>query len=167
MSISGPCKVRARCIENANAPRFGLSDSGNEQIALAFTLLDEEGVDTGETIDWVGTFASEKSNEITIKALRNCGWKTDDIANLNGINDNEVELDIQFDEYNGERRLKVKWVNKPGGNRIKFKNELDERGKKALAARLRGTIAANKASGGASAAGNGRGAKVDTSDIPF
>lgn len=150
--IDQPGKYRARCIDNPAEPRLGRSESGNEQIALTFALLDEDGRETSETIDWVGTFAEGKATEITIKAMRTCGWTGDSLDSLDGINDNEVELDVQWDEYKGEKRLRVKWVNRPGGNRILFKTALDPAGKKALAARLRGAIAASKPAGGSAAA---------------
>lgn len=153
MSIQDAGKYRAKCIDNPSEPRFGRSEGGNEQIALTFALTDEEGHTTDTTIDWVGTFAEGKATEITLKALRTCGWKTDNVDNLDGINDNEVELDVQWDEYKGERRLRVKWINKPGGNRIKFQNELDAGGRKALAARLRGAAIASKPVGGSAASG--------------
>lgn len=159
MSIQEAGKYRARCIDNPSEPRFGRSEGGNEQIALTFALVDEEGRPTDTTIDWVGTFAEGKATEITMKALRTCGWSTDSVDDLTGIDANEVELDVQWDEYKGERRLRVKWINKPGGNRIAFKASLDEGGRKALAARLRGAAIASKP-----AAGSGTSAASDLPD---
>jgi len=146
MSITEPGKYLARCIDNPSQIRWGRAKSGAEQIALSFAFL-ENGKPGSSTIEWVGGFGSDQAAEITIKALRACGWSGDDLLDLSGINDCDVELDIAWDEYQGERRLRIKWVNRPGSGRLTFRDALDERSKKALAARMRGMIA--RANGGA------------------
>ncbi len=146
--ITGPCKVHARCTEDETAePRMGIAESGNEQIALNFAVLDENDDQTGDTQEWVGTFDGGKAEDITTKAMRACGWKSNNPNDLRGIGDNIVELDIQWDEYKGDRRLRVKWVNVIGGGRIKFKKSLDADGKAALAARVAARMAAREGGG--------------------
>lgn len=151
--IDQPGKYRARCIDNPAEARWGRSRNGNEQIALTFALVDEEGHTTSETIDWVGTFDEHKNKngnsaaDFTIQALRNCGWRTDTLEDLSGINDEEVELDVQWDEYEGKRRLRVCWVNRPGGRRITFKQPLDPAGRKALSARFANLVKGSKPMG--------------------
>ncbi len=163
--IENPGKYLAKCVDDPSAVRFGRAKTGSEQIALTFALVDDSGrVDHGATIDWVGSFANDKSTEITIKALRACGWTGNDLTDLRGINDLEVELDVQLEEYQGEQRLRVRWVNKPGGGRIKFADELDQRSRQALAARLKQRAAAIAPTGGQRAPGR---PSAGGDNIPF
>ncbi len=165
MSIQEAGKYLAKCIDDTSAIRWGISKNGIGQLALTFELVDADGNFTGDTID--GAFSlDEKKNAkgtsaytITEKALRNCGWKTGTLEDLSGINDNVVELDIQWEEYEGNNRLRIKWVNRPGGHRLTFQNSMSPADVKALAARFRGASEASKPKGGSGAPGN--------DDIPF
>jgi hypothetical protein len=158
MSITEPGKYLARCIDDPLAIRWGRAKSGSEQIALTFALVDN-GKPTNATIEWVGGFGSDDSAKITLRALRACGWSGDDLLDLRGINDCDVEIDVQRDEYQGESRLRVRWVNKPGSGRLTFKEQLDDRSKKALAARMRSLV-----SGSAQRA---TGRRWSDDDLPF
>jgi hypothetical protein len=164
MIISEAGKYRARCIDDVSNIRWGMSKNGIPQLALTFALTDDEGRTTDTTID--GAFSlDEKKNakgtsaySITEKALRICGWRTGSLDDLSGINDNEVELDVQWEEYNGESRLRIKWVNKPGGHRLTFKDSMSQADIKALAARFRGASEASKPKGGGTDPAGGSGA---------
>ena len=120
--------------------RWGRAEKGNEQIAIRFVLLGEGDQETPDQIWWVGTFADTPNAkgttaaQITLTALRNCGWRGDDPSNLVGIDSEIVELDCQEDTYNGVTRVKVRWVNKPGAG-FAFKEELGMGEIKALGAR--------------------------------
>lgn len=167
MSIQEAGKYLARCIDDVGQIRWGMSKNGIPQLALTFALVDQDERATNETID--GAFSlDEKKNQkgtsaysITEKALRNCGWRTGSLDDLSGINDNIVELDVQWEEYNGESRLRIKWVNKPGGHRLTFKDSLSAADVKAIAARFRGASEASKPKN--APAGGG----TSGDDIPF
>jgi hypothetical protein len=58
---------------------LGKTKNGGEQVAVEFELKDGPGV--GQRITWFGSFANDKATEITVKALRNCGWDGDDLSN--------------------------------------------------------------------------------------
>ena len=119
---------------------MGLSKNGTEQISVQFVLLDAETQEpTDSTITWIGNFANATSMEITAKALKACGWRGD-MNDMTGIDSKVVELDVQWDEYNGQRRLKVKWVNVPGGGVI-FKDKIEGGAKAALAAKMKAFMA--------------------------
>lgn len=144
MSIIEPGKYLAKCIDHPDSIRWGRAKSGAEQIALTFAFIDGDGQPGASTIEWVGGFGTDQSAEITIKALRACGWSGDDLLDLRGINEETVELDIAWDEYQGERRLRIKWINRPGSGRLQFRDLLDERAKQSLAARMRKIAAKHK-----------------------
>lgn len=112
-------KVLARCIDDPTEVRWGRASTGTAQLALTFQLK------TGGTMEWIGSFAGETSSKISRRVLRNCGWDTKTLKDLAGINENEVELDIQWEEYEGKYRQRIKWVNKPGGGRMKFDDALE------------------------------------------
>lgn len=138
--VTEPGKYLARA-RGPECVQFGVAKTGTEQIAIEFDVLDPETHNpTGATMQWIGSFANEKSMEITAKALRACGWQGDDIEDMRGIDANVVELDVQWDTYDGKQRLRVKWVNRPGGGLV-FKDKLDGGKKKAVSARLRGFLA--------------------------
>lgn len=102
-------EVRAKAFE----ADLGFTGGGKEQIAVAFRLL--EGPDQGKVITWYGFF-SEKAIERTFESLRHCGWKGDDLTNLDGLYDKEVRLVIEHEQgQDGETRAKVRWVNPMGG----------------------------------------------------
>jgi hypothetical protein len=118
---------------------------GNNQVAVTFEVV--EGDYAGEYITWTGTFAPGKATDITLKALQSAmGWAGDDISELADVAGSEceallpnvVELACEMDTYNDETRLKVRWVNAPGGAR--FGNPLAGDSLKRFAAQMRGTI---------------------------
>lgn len=125
-------KYRARAKEWS----LGYASTGTPQVAVYFEFLDE-GVGGG--ITWFG-FLSEKALESTVRGLRNCGWEGDELADLTGLDKNEVELVVEMEEYNGQTRPKVRWVNRAGGAAVK--NAMGEDEAKAFSANLRARIRA-------------------------
>lgn len=151
------------------------TSKGEPQAAIGFDIPEVQ-----TSLTYYGFF-TEKTERRTIETLRYCGWTGDDITDLSSVGSDpnvRVELVVIVDEYNGERRNKIDWVNKPGG--IQAAKPLDA-GKKALFAnRIRGIVldvtkstgknAAVRASGDEPAPaprsnGNGR-APIDTSREP-
>ncbi len=133
--------------------------SGNRQAALGFEIheaqQDEAGervlVSSGRFLTYFGSF-SEAAVDHTIKALRNCGWEGDDLAELPDLAEagqlgNEVALVVKHEEYEGEWSAKVKWVNTPsGGGKIKLERVLDERELTSFAQQMKSRV---RAAGGA------------------
>jgi hypothetical protein len=142
----GPGRHRARALPGS--VDFGYSSAGNEQIAVTFQLVDEPHA--GQTITWFSSFASDKATAITLRALRTCGWLGDNLADLEGIDASEVDLVCEEEEYEGERRLRVRWVNPPGGARLA--QPMSEGERRAFAERMRGTVLAMDAKEGKAAA---------------
>lgn len=165
---------------------FGRSANGNTQIAVEFDIVDERF--PGDSISWVGHF-TDKTAERTVESLQIAGWQGDDLSELDGVPASqvlteEVSLTCEPEEYDGEWKLKVQWVNRPGGGRFKFKEQISGNELKAFGAQLRATVKSVRAAGGATRAprqqsapsrsGGGRdqhpnapGGPRDRDDIPF
>jgi hypothetical protein len=117
---------------------LGLAETGTEQVAVCFEIV-EEGEFLGQRVTWFGFF-TEGTQERTIKALQTCGWSGDDLANLVGLNQSEVELVIEHEQYQGQRRARVKWVNRVGAGGVVMKNLMNDANRKALAERMKGLV---------------------------
>ncbi len=126
-----------RYLARAIDSQLGFAETGTEQIAVTFEI--EEGDYTGHTITWIG-FLTDASSEITVKALLACGWSGDDLSDLTGIDRNQVELVVEHEMYNGVKRARVKWVNRPGSGGFVMKHQMSEVQKKALSQKMKGLI---------------------------
>jgi hypothetical protein len=124
---------------------LGTTEKGNPQIAVTFVIT-TAGADL-EEITWYGYF-TDKTEERTIQSLRYCGWQGDDFTNLDGMNENEVELVIEDEDYQGKTYTKVKWVNRPGGSAA-LKAPLAGNALQEFAARMRSKVRAIDAANGA------------------
>lgn len=84
---------------------------GTEYIEVTFALSATEG----ETIKWKGWITSS-AWAMTEKALKTCGWYGDDIreAMRDGLGLNEVDLVVEWEDYDGKTYAKVAYVNSPG-----------------------------------------------------
>src|ERR1700736_383965 len=89
---------------------------GKPCIVVDFEVL-EEGYE-GQHIPWYGYF-TDASVDRTMDSLRYCGWNGDDLSvfagdqpvMVEGLNSQEVSLDIAVETYEGKTRSKVQWVN--------------------------------------------------------
>lgn len=128
-------KFRAKGVAGA----LGFTKDHNPQVAVELRVLDDSHA--GESITWFGYF-TEKSQERTLEALRILGWKTDDLSNLDGITDNEVSITLEEEEYGGEVRLKVQWINRVGG--IALKERMSPAEAQAFARQMKGAALASR-----------------------
>jgi hypothetical protein len=129
MIPNGHHRARAVGAELGRSPK-----KGTEQIVVEFQLLDGELA--GERINWIGYFTPNTSDR-TLEALRICGWKTDDVTDLDGLTDNEVSLAIEQETYQDKTHAKVQFVNRLGSG-FKMKSPMNDAEKKAFAAKMRG-----------------------------
>jgi hypothetical protein len=120
--------------------QLGVAETGTEQVAVTFEVYDDE-IAHGERITWYGYF-TEAAAKRTLEALRTCGWEGDDVTELVGIDKHEVELDVVHENYNGELRPRVRWVNRPGGPKIK--RPMTDEQKRALAVRMKSLAMATR-----------------------
>ena len=132
-----PGTFTARAVEGA----LGETSNGSPQIAVELQVLDDGY--TGETITWFGYF-TEKTTARTMESLRILGWKTDDLSNLDGITENEVKIVVVEDEYDGKTRLKVNWINRPGGLALKSPMTPDKA--RGFAAQMKGAAVLSRGS---------------------
>jgi len=110
------------------------SSKGTPCMQVEFELID-----LGEHITWWGYFATSKNQEMTLKQLRHCGWSNDDLQAAEGIGDALVDLVIKKETYEGEEKLKVAWVNKPGGGSgVSFDSQMSGGEAQAFANKIKG-----------------------------
>jgi hypothetical protein len=130
---------------------LGLASTGTEQIAVQFEFVDPPG----ERLTWFGFF-TEKATERTIESLRHCGWRGDDLSVFvegqpppEGF-DQEVELVVTTEQYQGKTQTRIAFVN--GGGGMAMKNALDADQAAAFAKRMKSKIGAfDRAAGRTSA----------------
>lgn len=145
---------------------LGDTKGGKRQVGVDLVIL--EGPNTGAHITWYGYF-TDASWERTIESLQLLGWDGDNLADLRGIDRNEVNVVIDHEPNpdTGEVRAKASWINQLGG--VVMKNRLDAGSAAAFGAEMRGRIAALKAQ----QAGGQRPTRApavnapDDDDIPF
>ena len=70
-----------------------------------------------------------------------------------GLDRNQVELVVEHEVYNGTKRARVKWINKPGGGGgFVMKHQMTDAQKKALSQKMKGLIVTLRKEEGAAAA---------------
>lgn len=99
-------------------------DDGKEYptVILTYGFKDQDG--EWQTMKHYCVMKPGRAKEITAKTLLTSGYQGDgDVTSFAPENctklfndKTEVELDIKNDTYEGRTRLKIKWVNKPGGS---------------------------------------------------
>lgn len=121
-------KVRARCIGSTLAT----ASTGTECVRLVFQALSEQPpgcvAELADEIMVTDRYLTDNAAPRTMQALRLCGWKTDDMADLyydesgtpqddaerfarSGLGENEVELVLKAEEFNNTTRVRVAFVN--------------------------------------------------------
>jgi len=111
--------------------------TGTPQVAITYEVT--EGDHAGETIrDYAAL--SEKALPYTVAKMRACGWTGVDVSALESLGSKECQIVVATDVYNGESRLRVKFVNDLDRAAPSI-GSMDAAKKKAMAAKLRGLIA--------------------------
>lgn len=156
-------KYRAR----ASDWGIGASANGTPSVMIQWEISGPEE-HKGKVI-YQDIYLTEKSLEIATRSLRRAGWKGEDLRELDnrggGLDAHEVELDCQIDAYEGESRLKVKWVNQLGGFRTNNKPNADAFA--GFAERMRTKIRSVTADAPSKGAAQPPPPSVDESAIPF
>lgn len=117
-----------RAVAIAGSEQYGQTSNHNDQIVVDLNLLD-----IGERVSTFLVF-SDKAAQFSIDRLRAAGWKGDDLSNLAGLGDCECEVEVKYEQYQGEEKMKVQIRT---GGAVKLKDQLDDKGKKAFAAKYR------------------------------
>lgn len=99
---------------------LGTTQNGDPKAMILFTFKDQNGQD--RELTWTGSLKEGRAREITIDALLVCGLKGDELSTLaSGVEgsalsaDQEVQIDVMTEEYEGKAYSKIKWVNRLGG----------------------------------------------------
>jgi hypothetical protein len=118
-------------------------NNGNEQIAIDVHVPELERSFT--------TFLhfTEKAAPYAIERLRALGWTGDDISNLAGIDQNDVEVQIKYETFENKTRMKVDIVTN-GGGRVKLENQMNEQQRRVFAARMKAFVKGASPNGGTS-----------------
>jgi hypothetical protein len=111
----------------AGSEQYGTTNNGTDQIAIDLDL------DGGHRVSTFLYF-SDKAAKYSIQRLRSLGWQGSDLSNLVGIDANDVDVEIKYEEYQGELKMKVNIV---AGGTVTLDKPLDDKGKKAFAARFK------------------------------
>lgn len=112
----------------AGTEQYGTTSNGNDQIVLDLDLFD-----IGEKVSTFLVF-SDRSAPYCIERLRALGWKGNDLSNLTGIDANEVSVEVKYETYQGEEKMKVQILT---GGGVVLKDKLDDKGKKAFASKYK------------------------------
>jgi hypothetical protein len=139
--------------------QFGETSKGNPQVVVNFEIID--GDMAGRRHAWWGYF-TEATTERTVESLRYCGFKGDDLAGaMTQQLDQEVQIVVDHEEYQGKVRSRIQWVNRGGGGGYKLDKPMDKRSLTAFAARMRASVRSipdtpgKKGERGTPSAGNG------------
>jgi hypothetical protein len=124
----------------AGTEQYGTTSNGNDQIVVDLDLFD-----IGEKVSTFLVF-SDKSAPYSIERLRALGWSGNDLANLTGIDQNEVSVEVKYETYQGEEKMKVQILT---GGGVVLKDKLDDKGKKAFASKYKALAASSTPAPGA------------------
>jgi hypothetical protein len=127
----------------AREVQWGYTKNDGQQVAVTFEVVDGEM--SGAEITWFGYF-TEKTTNRTLESLRHCGWVGDDISELGKL-DQQVDIVVGHEEWEGQWQAKVKWVNAPGAGRFKMAKPMDPASLKQFAAQMRGAARASAEGG--------------------
>jgi hypothetical protein len=146
----------------ARATDWGLSKTGTgkEQIEVIFEVT--AGEHATQRVRWRGFF-TEKTFERTIESLRFCGWRGVDLANVDNLNESEVQIVVEHEEGqtdgqpNGKKYPRVQWVNRLSS--VGLKEQLAPQEAQTFAQRMKSQILAFDAKNRAPGGSTGHGAK--------
>lgn len=129
---------RARAVDI----QFAFADTGTEQVAVTFELLDD-GEHKGAKITWYGFF-TDSAQTRTVEGLRTCGcaFEGGDITDTRGFDKNEVDIVVQIESFQGKTQSRVRWVNARGLNRPAVKNAMSVAQKSDFASRMKSFVLA-------------------------
>jgi hypothetical protein len=91
---------------------LGQSSTGKDQIEVVLAFYDGDVISHTERTAWL--YLTPAAFNRSIAALRACGWTGDDLSDLSSISADtspDVEAVLGEEEYHGQRKLKVKFIN--------------------------------------------------------
>jgi hypothetical protein len=92
--------------------QFGKSKRKRSQQALVMFEITSDGPGKGHVLPWFGYF-SKDSAERTVESFRLMGWSGTSLASLREEPlDNEVDLQVENNDFENKRQSRVAWVGK-------------------------------------------------------
>lgn len=134
-----PGTYRARA---SGCPRTTKHGEKQTPAISATMLITEESPFKGTYMPWVGWLTTDKAKERTAEALLAMGWNGDQ-TNLESAQSREVYIVVDDEEYNGEIKSVIKFINdpeRPGS----ATQAMDASQQQAALAELRGLVLAKK-----------------------
>ncbi|HEX4462931.1 MAG TPA: hypothetical protein VIA18_33385 [Polyangia bacterium] len=99
----------------------------------------------GASLPWYGYF-TDKTKKRTLESLRLAGWSNDDIGEIEGFGDTEVDIVVGHNTWEGKTSARVDWVNRAGSGGIALKSPMNDAERKAFAAKLKGDVVQSRKS---------------------
>lgn len=125
---------------NIRGASFGKSSNGNWQVAIQCQVFDDDADAPGELIAYVGTF-TDAATPITFEAIRGTGYDGDDLEEFKKLADDgqlgPASIVIQHEQYEGQTRARIRFINRPGGGSFKFKEEMSAAEVRGFAAQMK------------------------------
>ena len=150
--MSYPLLAQGKYTAHVKSTAFRITPNSKEEIALWFEVAGEDEGDTPHNVP-AYLYFSEGAQERSLESLRAAGWTGDNIGELLDLVDasqllpDAVEIVVEHNEYQGNTRARVKWINKLGGG--PRAQPAAPTAKAAFAARMKGLVASKPAAPGA------------------
>jgi hypothetical protein len=104
---------------------------------LSFEIL--RGPQAGQHIS-AFLYFGEKSVNRSMESLRVCGFKGDDLDKfVDQTPDQEVQIVVEHETYDGQTRAKIKWINSPSRGFV-FEQPLDQKNLRMFSAQMKGKL---------------------------
>ena len=162
-AVAVPVEVNGRNIY----AQFGMTKGGDgkdpkKQVAVQFEII--EGPAMGSKLTWFGYFTDKTWNK-TIEALRCCGFKGDDLYQIETQTlDQEVSIVVEPNTWEGKTTMRIAWVN-AASNGVKLANPMGSDDLRRFAAAMKSRVAQVKPVEGKKAE-KGTAQPASTSDVP-
>lgn len=116
--------------------QHGFTSKGTEQIVIDLEVTVPMAGDVEEK-KRLSTFMyfSDAAAPYSLERLRALGWQGDDVMDLVGIDANEVDVSVRYEDYQGEDKMKVEILT--GGGRVVVKEPMNDSQKRVFAARMK------------------------------
>lgn len=92
---------------------YGEKENGNLELLLDFSIRFEEGT----KVRTIPQYINGNTLEYVIERLRSCGWKGDDISDLTGVDEKEVDIEVTIETA---AEIKSRVSTYTGGDRNKY-----------------------------------------------
>jgi hypothetical protein len=117
----------------AGSEQYGTTKNGHDQIVLDLDLTD-----IGERVSTFLVF-SDAAAPYGIERLRALGWSGSDLSDLTGIDLNEVDVEVKYEDWQGDMKMKVQILT--GGGRVVLKQTMTDKDKRAFGAKFKSLTA--------------------------